>query len=121
MGRRQEFLERKDLKMPIYVAEIAGRATFAFEADGEGQANSYLSDKSFLSDLYMLQSGGRSVWNGKSEMQFRLALPNEAAIWEAGSDREAAAPSRVFLVPVVDPLRHDNDDDDDDHDHNHGD
>ena len=53
--------------MSIYVAEIAGRATFAFDADSEDQAKGYLSDKSFLSDLYVLQSGGRSLWNGKSK------------------------------------------------------
>ena len=110
--------------MPIYVAEIAGSATFAFDADSEDQANGHLSDKSFLSDLYVLQSGGRSLWNGKSEIRLRAALPNEAALWEAGehaADQQASSPSRVFLIPVVDPLKHDNDDDDRYNDHDHGD
>src|SRR3954462_11747068 len=70
-------------KMPIYVAEIAGRATFAFNADSEDHANGHLSENSFLSDLYVLQSGGRSLWNGKSEIRLRAALANEAALWEA--------------------------------------
>ena len=108
--------------MSIYVAEIAGRATFAFDADSEEQAKGYLSDKSFLSDLYVLQSGGRSLWNGKFEIRLRAALPDEAALWEAGDNitDQQASPSRVFLIPVVDPLKHDNDDDED-HDHDHGD
>src|SRR3954462_6575792 len=103
-------------KMPIYVAEIAGRATFAFNADSEDHANGHLSDNSFLSDLYVLQSGGRSLWNGKSEIRLRAALANEAALWEAAEHAadQQASPSRVFLIPVVDPLKHDNDDD---HDH----
>jgi hypothetical protein len=107
--------------MPIYVVEIAGRAIFAFDADSDDQANGHLSDKTFLSDLYVLQSGGRSLWNGESEIRLRAAVPNEAALWEAGehaADQQGASPSRIFLIPVVDPLKHDNDDD---HDHDHGD
>ena len=56
----------------LYVAEIAGRATFAFDADSENQADGYLWT-TFPSDLYVLQSGGRSLWNGKSEI--RLGQP----------------------------------------------
>ena len=83
--------------------------------DSEEQANRHLADRTFLSDLYVLQNGGRSLWNGKSEMRLRGALPDEAALWAAGgnaADQQGSSPSRVFLIPVVDPLKHDNDDDD---------
>ncbi|BCH24803.1 hypothetical protein [Mesorhizobium sp. L-8-3] len=110
--------------MTVYVAEIAQRAIFAFDAANSQAAEERLADREFLGDLYVLQSNAQPLWDGKSEIHLREALPGEVEAWEAG--RETASLSRVFLVPVVDPLKFvdpedvdpydDLDDDDDDFD-----
>ena len=104
--------------MPVYVAEIAGRAIFAFDADDEGNASARVSDKAFVHDLHVLQHGGRSLWDGSAEICLRSARPEEAAVWQADHDaggQNAKSPWRVFLLPVIDPSKFDDDKDDQDH------
>ena len=109
--------------MTVYVAEIADRAIFAFDAPDARSAKARLADKEFLGDLYVLQNDGHSLWDGRSAIHLREAVAEEAEVWAAG--HEAARLSRVFLVPVVDPLKfvdpedvdpYDDIDDDDDFD-----
>lgn len=109
--------------MAVYVAEISKRAIFAFDAANGEVAKARLADREFLEDLYLLQSEGHPLWDGRSAIGLREALPVEVDAWEAG--HETAKLARVFLIPVVDPLKfvdpedvdpYDDIDDDDDFD-----
>lgn len=104
--------DAKGLSMPVYVAEIAMRPIFAFDAADGDAAKARFVDKEFLGDLYVLQTDGRPLWDGHSSIQLRLAHPDEIEVWATGheSDRH----SRAFLIPVVDPLKFVDDFDDDD-------
>lgn len=106
--------------MSIYIAEISGRGIVAFDAANEDEARARLSEETLRRDLHVLQNQGRSLWDGISKINLRLALPNEVETWQASyatagqlGETDGREYWRVFLVPVVDPSRHD---DDDDHD-----
>ena len=104
--------------MTIYVAEISGRSIAAFNAANDIEAEAHLANKAFLRDLVVLQNQGRSLWDGVSQIQMRLASPEEAETWQAGKTSDDEHPF-VFLVPVVDPSSFDDDEDDSDHDSDH--
>ena len=88
--------------MTVYVAEISGRGIAAFNAANDIEAQAHLANKSFLRDLVVLQNQGRPLWDGVSQIQMRLASPEEAETWQAGKTSDDEDPF-VFLVPVVDP------------------
>lgn len=102
--------------MTVYVAEISGRGIVAFEAENEAEAAERLADKGLRRDLRVLQSHGRSLWDGSSKIGLRAALPKEMEIWQdrpaaptASSDDEEGASWRIFLLTVVDPSDFDDD------------
>ena len=101
--------------MTVYVAEISGRGIAAFNAANDIEAEAHLANKAFLRDLVVLQNQGRSLWDGVSPIQKRIASPTEAETWQAGRTSNDEDPF-VFLVPVVDPSGFDDDDDDSDDD-----
>jgi len=104
----------KDLNMPVYVAEIAGRAIAAFDAaDDTEAADVRLTDRAFRRDLIVLQNEGRALWDGVSQIGMRNASPEEAERWRSGMLADGKD-RFVFLVPVVDPSDRDDDHDDDD-------
>lgn len=97
--------------MPVYVAEISGRSIAAFDAaDDVEAAEVRLTDKGFRRDLVVLQSQGRPLWDGVSQIQMRPASPEETARWQSGMTVDGLD-RFVFLVPVVDPSDHDHDHD----------
>ena len=101
--------------MPVYVAEIAGRAIVAFEAEDEGAAQARLADRGFRRDLYVFRSGDRALWDGASEIRLRTAFPAEVETWQAnktvaGPTEDLGRYQRAFLVPVVNPIKFDDDD-----------
>lgn len=109
--------------MTVYVAEISGRGIAAFDAANDIEAKAQLANRGLLRDLIVLQNKGRALWDGVSEIQVRMATPEEIEIWQ--TSRAAAFKSgegsddddrHVFLVPVIDPSRDKSDDDDDPHD-----
>jgi hypothetical protein len=104
--------------MAVYVAEISGRGIAAFNAANDIEAEAQLADTAFLRDLVVLQNQGRSLWDGVSQIQVRIASPGEAETFQAGKSSDNEDPF-VFLVPVVDPSSFDDDDDDSDHDYDH--
>jgi hypothetical protein len=105
--------------MTLYVAEISGRGIVAFEAPDEAEARARLADRSFRRDLIVFQNEGRSLWDGVSEIRLREALPTEAETYEARQSDGAGDGKnrRVFLIPIVDPLKFVDEDDDHDDDH----
>jgi hypothetical protein len=107
--------------MTLYVAQISGRGIVAFEASDEDEAKARIADMAFRRDLIVFQHGGRPLWDGVSEIELREALPRETETWQASGATEgksSRAKRRVFLVPIVDPLKFADhrDDHDDDHD-----
>jgi hypothetical protein len=103
---------QKGSKMTVYVAEISGRGIAACSASNDTEAEAHLANKAFLRDLVVLQNQGRSLWDGVSKIQKRIASPSEAETWHAGRTSDDEHPF-VFLVPIVDPSSFD---DDSDHD-----
>jgi len=97
--------------MTIYVAEIAGRAIAAFEAEGKEEAALIFDSPVLRGDLMVLENKGRPLWDGEQTIDSRLALPEEAAAFhiylvgvplDADLDNEDVA-RLCFLVPVRDP------------------
>jgi hypothetical protein len=94
--------------METYVAEIDGRAIFAFRSVDVSCAQAWLDIHGLMRrSLARLESGGHTIWNGRSEIVARKATLDESAIWTSSSDR-AAGEQRidepdyvlVWLIPV---------------------
>ncbi len=77
--------------MTVYVAEISGRGVAAFNAANDIEAEAQLANK-YLRDLVVLQNQGRSLWDGVSQIQMRLASPGEAETWQAGKTSDDEDP-----------------------------
>jgi hypothetical protein len=101
--------------MGIYVAEIQDRAVVAFRAEDAVLAGALIDEDWFKSDLIALESEGEPVWDGVSEIGFREASTEEAAVWRK-SFAQASTELRnapvgvqlvpdwlVYLIPVTDP------------------
>jgi hypothetical protein len=94
--------------MQTYVAEIDGRAIFAFRSVDASCAQAWLEVHGLMRrTLERLQSGGVAVWDGQSAILARKATPDESATWQQSSDRVAngepvAEPDNVtvWLIPT---------------------
>jgi hypothetical protein len=76
--------------MQTYVAEIDGRAIFAFRSVDDSGAQAWLDVHGLMRrTLERLQSDGRAVWDGQSEIIARKATSGESATWSQSSDRAA--------------------------------
>jgi hypothetical protein len=99
-------------RMTTYVAEIEGRAVVAFGAENYAEAQDLITTEWLHDDLAVLESNGRPLWDGKSELHVREAVEEERVQWESSwatalSQGEATADEIdewvVYLVPVSDP------------------
>src|SRR4051812_13288650 len=99
-------------RMTIYVAEIEGRAIVAFGAENYAEARDLMATEWLHDDLAVLETNGRPLWDGKSELHVREAVEEEHAEWESSwaaalLQGEATADEKdewvVYLVPVSDP------------------
>ena len=96
--------------MQTYVAEIDGRAIFAFRAADASCAQAWLDIHAVMRHtLETLHSDGRRIWNGHAQILAREANSAEATIWRKLSDEVAAsAPDEeqeiitVWLIPTSD-------------------
>jgi hypothetical protein len=94
--------------MQTYVAEINGRAIFAFRSVDESCAQAWLDIHGLMRrTLERLHSGGKAVWDGQAEIVARKASPGESILWTQSSDRAAGAEQideldgiTVWLIPV---------------------
>jgi hypothetical protein len=74
--------------MQTYVAEIEGRAIFAFRAADDAGAQAWLDIHAVMRhQLERVQSGGRLIWNGQAQIIARKADAVEATIWSKLRDR----------------------------------
>jgi hypothetical protein len=99
--------------MQTYVAEIDGRAIFAFRADNVGCAQAWLDIHAVMRHaLETIHSDGRRIWNGRAPIVARKATSAEATIWSGLSDEVAGddlfqEPDNitVWLIPTSDDRR----------------
>ena len=99
--------------MQTYIAEIDGRAIFAFRAVDDVNAQAWLDIHAVMRHtLETLHSGGRRIWNGQAQITARRASATQATIWSklsgeaAGSDPfEDADSVTVWLIPTTDERR----------------
>jgi len=98
--------------MMIFVVEINGRGIAAFNAESEIAGKAFIDEEWFRSDLMALECDGTPLWNAKSEIYLREALPEEADRWRVAYaraqfksiDSEFGVDARwlLYLVPVSD-------------------
>ena len=94
--------------MQTYVAEIDGRAIFAFRADDVGCAQAWLDIHAVMRHaLETVQSDGQPIWNGHAPIIARNATSSEAAAWNGLRDELAATGPldepdiiTVWLIPT---------------------
>jgi hypothetical protein len=66
-----------------YVAEIKGRGIAAFHADNGSDAERLVRDRVFRDDFMVLATGGLPLWDGVTDIEVRLARPDEEVKWRA--------------------------------------
>jgi hypothetical protein len=99
--------------MQTYVAEIDGRAIFAFRAADDANAQAWLDIHAVMRHtLETIHSGGRRIWNGRAQILARKASAREAKIWNKLSGGVAKADPfedadtvTVWLIPTSDDRR----------------
>jgi hypothetical protein len=99
--------------MQTYVAEIDGRAIFAFRAFDSGSAQAWLDIHAVMRHtLETTHSRGRRIWNGQAPILARRASSREAKIWSKLSGVAAKADPleeadaiTVWLIPTSDDRR----------------
>ena len=96
--------------MTVYVAEIKGRGIAAFYANNGSDAERLVRDRVFRDDLMVLATGGLPLWDGVTDIEVRLARPDEEAKWRAsrakairqGNIEEKDVGWIAFLVVLTD-------------------
>jgi hypothetical protein len=94
--------------MQTYVAEIDGRAIFAFRSVDDSCAQAWLDVHGLMRrTLERLHSGGTALWDGQSEIVARKASSREATTWKRSSDRVVDGASieepdtiTIWLIPT---------------------
>ncbi len=94
--------------MQTYVAEIDGRAIFAFRSIDDACAQAWLDIHTVMRRrLETIQSGGQRIWNGRAQILARQADPSQAEAWRklcgevAGrAPREEQDYITVWLIPT---------------------
>jgi hypothetical protein len=97
--------------MPIYVAEISGRALAAMNAETTFTAEDWFGGPAFHRELtLLLDEDGNPLWDGEAEIHVRAANSVEEEIWKreraaavtGGIVDEDDAKVLVFLINVFD-------------------
>ena len=74
--------------MQTYVATIGGTAMMAFRAENEDQARATIKERNMRADLHTLVGpDGKSLRDGKSDIQVREATPAQHTEWEQSRDQ----------------------------------
>ena len=69
--------------MKVYVAEIKGRGIAAFHANNGSDAERLVRDRVLRDDFMVLATGGLPLWDGVTDIEVRLARPDEEVKWRA--------------------------------------
>ena len=97
--------------MTIYAVEIAKRAVAVFSATFVKEAYEFANSSAFRSNLTVLETDGKPLWDGTSPLLVRKAHPEEQEKWQNSRARALIADKidgeedkwLLFLVPVSDP------------------
>jgi hypothetical protein len=65
----------------VFTIEIGGTPTLTFEAQNLRQAYELCHEKWLKEDLAEAKSDGAPLWDGKSKLRARIALPDESALF----------------------------------------
>jgi len=99
--------------MDTYVAEIDGRAIFAFRAVDDARAQAWLDVHAIMRHrLEQLESSGQRIWNGEAHIAARKASAAEATVWSRLRDEAVGVDAiehpdniTVWLIPTSDAKR----------------
>jgi hypothetical protein len=99
--------------MKTYVAEINGRAIFAFRAATDAGAQAWLDIHAIMRHrLEQVTSSGQRVWDGHALIAAREASAAEAALWTRLRDESVGLGATeypdnitVWLIPTSDETR----------------
>jgi hypothetical protein len=85
----------------VFVLEVAGRPTLAFEATSAREAKELLRERWLLDDLLKHRTNGLPLWDGKEKLRIGLAsgehVTEVKARLNCASDQELPI---VYLVPL---------------------
>jgi len=107
--------------MTIYVAEIEGRAIIAFAAGTREEAEAFRDEPWLQEDLMVLQSEGRFLWDGESEIFIREATEDERSRCDTAHAKTILAGDDdipddddwyIWLVPDITDVTDEMDDED---------
>ena len=96
----------------LYVAEINNLAVCAFDAEDQLAAETLVGKDWFKSDLRVLETKTRPLWDGESKIHVRKANASEHLEWNAARARGRTEDKNnnadlIFLVPVSGPTDED--------------
>ena len=85
----------------VFVLEIEGRPTLAFEATSAREAKELIRERWLLDDLLNNRTKGKPPWNGKERLRTGVAVGEQVtevkALLQNASDQELPI---VYLVPL---------------------
>lgn len=86
----------------VFVLEIDGRPTLAFEAVSAREAKELVRERWLLDDLLKYRTGGIALWDGKGKLRTGIAVGEQINEVKARLKEGAAGQdlSIVYLVPI---------------------
>jgi len=107
--------------MAIFSIEIGGRPVMAFNAASQEESDGFGQDPDLRADLQVLEGPEGPLWDGAASIVVRIALAEEAELWEqtvaeerlAGEIEDEDDTFAVYLLPVIDPEDDDDFEDED--------
>jgi hypothetical protein len=86
----------------IFVLDILGTPTLAFEAEDLAQAEAFVHTPWFASSLSEFFANKRKGWDKNIPVRTRIATEEEASIYRDIADEFADASSRLFIAHFSD-------------------
>ena len=84
----------------IFTIEIGGTPTLTFEAQNLREANELCHEKWLKDDLAEAKSDGALLWDGKSELRARIALPDERALFADAKNNGQPSDGLIYLIEL---------------------
>jgi hypothetical protein len=101
-SRTKEKRAASDQPLPsIYILEVGGKPTVAFEAHGLREASEVARERWLLDELRQLRSHGAPVWDGKAAVRPRIATLPEVSIYREVAVSVAKLSGNMALVYLV--------------------